>query len=342
MSANSPGPDPEAAPDAEPTALATVFRRLAEQPAPVPADKAPEIIGFAEPVEMAFEAAAWTAPIEPFVPAGEDFAALAPTLPMALAVSEPEREPEPEPELEPPGREAELRLPAPPPELAIPQPRSRISAERLGHAVPSAKTSKALPHGPPPAAPARPEPAHEAALPRRSGSAPTAEASGARPALDGGAGDYRLRNRRLYRRAKLPGEIEIDGVPCSLIDVSVGGFAVRGTLTYAVNTTVPVTLRVAIDRIDVGTQLRARIIYANETRSSGRFLGASASQIALLRYLVTWRGESVGAAGATTLLDAIGGGPDSAGADALGNGVADAPKERWWAGLIGRKIASPR
>ena len=58
--------------------------------------------------------------------------------------------------------------------------------------------------------------------------------------------------------------------------------------------------------------------------------------------LVTWRGESVGAAGAVTLLDAIGAGKERASADPLPDRVDDLPKDRWWAGLIGRKIASPR
>jgi hypothetical protein len=127
-----------------------------------------------------------------------------------------------------------------------------------------------------------------------------------------------------------------------LIDFSVGGFAATGIPAAAVNTMVPVALRVRIDGIEVGTQLVARIVYANDARSSGRFVETSASQTAFLRYLVTWRGESVGAVGAATLLDAISGGHERAAADRLPDLVADAPKERWWVGLIGRKVSPPR
>jgi hypothetical protein len=103
-----------------------------------------------------------------------------------------------------------------------------------------------------------------------------------------------------------------------------------------------VTLRLVIDGIEVGTELKARIIYANPSRSSGRFIDPSASQVAFLRYLVTWRGESVGAVGATTLLDAISGAADRAAAGGSLEHFNAAPKERWWAGLVGRKVAPPR
>jgi hypothetical protein len=135
--------------------------------------------------------------------------------------------------------------------------------------------------------------------------------------------------------------MEVDGVPCSLIDVSVGGFAATGVPVVAANTIIVVTLRLTIDGIEVGTQLNARIIYANQTRASGRFVESTPSQTAFLRYLVTWRGESIGAVGATTLLDAIGGGVErEAAAASLDPGAA--PKERWWQGMIGRKVNPPR
>jgi hypothetical protein len=150
------------------------------------------------------------------------------------------------------------------------------------------------------------------------------------------------RNRRLHRRAKLPAEIEIDGVPCTLIDVSIGGFAATGVPQLEPNALVPVMLRLMIDGIEVGTLLKARIIYVTQGRSSGRFVDLSPSQMAFLRYIVTWRGESVGAVGTTTLLDAISTGaergfhPGTAGPSDM-----DA-KSRWWAGLIGRKVHPPR
>src|SRR6202035_2875310 len=125
------------------------------------------------------------------------------------------------------------------------------------------------------------------------------------------------------------------------MDVAVGVFAATGAPAVAANALVPVALRLMIDGIQVGTQLVDRIVYANPLRSSGRFVDASASQTAFLRYLVTWRGESVGTAGAVTLLDAIGVGKERASADPLPDRVDELPMDRWWAGLIGQ-IASPR
>ena len=150
------------------------------------------------------------------------------------------------------------------------------------------------------------------------------------------------RNRRLYRRAKLPAEIEIDGVPCTLIDVSIGGFAATGVPQLEPNALVPVMIRLTIDGIEVGTLLNARIIYVTQGRSSGRFVDLSPSQMAFLRYIVTWRGESVGAVGTTTLLDAISTGTDR-GFHPGASGPSDMDaKSRWWAGLIGRKVHPPR
>jgi hypothetical protein len=97
------------------------------------------------------------------------------------------------------------------------------------------------------------------------------------------------RNRRLYRRVKLPAEMEIVGVPCTLIDLSIGGFAATGVAQMEPNTLVPVTIRLVIDGIEVGTQLNARIIYVTQGRCSGRFADPTPSQTAFLRYLVTWR-----------------------------------------------------
>jgi hypothetical protein len=149
-------------------------------------------------------------------------------------------------------------------------------------------------------------------------------------------------NRRLYRRAKLPAELEIDGVPCTLIDVSIGGFAASGVPQIEPNTLVPVTIRLMIDGIEVGTQLKARVIYVTQGRSCGRFVELSLSQMAFLRYIVTWRGESMGAVGTTTLLDAIAGGPERGFPPGAGSRSEAEPKSRWWAGLIGRKVDPPR
>jgi hypothetical protein len=317
------------------------------------------MIGFGEPAEPPAATVEWAPPIEPFVPAAEDLAALAPAMPVSpLAISEPEPEPkaerasvkaEPEPE----------RVPASPPvkpeptaadELTIPARTlaGRLS-DRLGDPAPPPGLNEAAPpatsalSAAPPSAMAQQAAEQPQPVTReRLWPPPTAVAPNAMPALDQAGDEHRPRNRRLHRRVRLPAQIEIDGVRCSLIDVSVGGFAVTGFPAAAVNTVVPVALHLTIDGIEVGTQLSARIIYANAVRSSGRFVDASASQTAFLRYLVTWRGESVGAVGATTLLDAISGGHERAGADKSPDRVEDAPKERWWAGLMGRKVSPPR
>jgi hypothetical protein len=135
--------------------------------------------------------------------------------------------------------------------------------------------------------------------------------------------------------------MEIDGVPCTLIDVSIGGFAASGVPPIQPNALVPVTIRLTIDGIEVGTQLSARIVYVTQGRSSGRFIDLSPSQMAFLRYIVTWRGESVGAVGTTTLLDAIAGGADR-GFAPPGERSDPEGKSRWWAGLIGRRVNPPR
>ena len=303
VSANPPGPPPEATPAAEPTALAAIFRRLNESALsaalPFPDRELPAMIGFGEPAELPSATAGRTTPsVEPFVPAAEDLSALAPAVPVPpLALSKPE----------PPAASARIATP--------------------------------------PATVPRGDETPDEGLPLSGRSArerPLSAAAGAVPTPDGVDSEQGLRNRRRYRRVALPAEIEVDGVRCNLIDVSVGGFAATGVPATSVNALVPVALRLTIDGIQVGTQLVARIVYTNPLRSSGRFVDASAGQTAFLRYLVTWRGESVGTAGAVTLLDAIGAGKERASADPLPDRVDDPPKDRWWAGLIGRKIASPR
>jgi hypothetical protein len=170
----------------------------------------------------------------------------------------------------------------------------------------------------------------------------TAGAPGLAPTSDRAGRPSFPRNRRLYRRAKLPAEIEISGVPCTLIDVSVGGFAATGVPQVEPNTLASVMIRLTIDGIEVGTQLTARIIYVTQGRSSGRFIDLSPSQMAFLRYIVTWRGESVGAVGTTTLLDAIAGGAERGFRPGPGDRSDAEAKSRWWAGLIGKKINPPR
>lgn len=168
-----------------------------------------------------------------------------------------------------------------------------------------------------------------------------AVASGGAPAIDRESRPSRG-NRRLDRRAKLPAEMEIGGVPCTLIDVSVGGFAATGVPAIEPDAVVPVTIRLVIDGIEVGTQLTARIVYVTPARSSGRFVELTPSQIAFLRYIVTWRGEAAGVVGTTTLLDAIAGGAERATPPGVVDRLDPAPRDRWWLGRIGRRVSPPR
>jgi hypothetical protein len=101
----------------------------------------------------------------------------------------------------------------------------------------------------------------------------------------------------------------------------------------------PITIRMTIDGIDIGTKMSARVVYTQLNRIGGRFVDLTASQTAFLRYVVTWRGQSVGAIGTTTLLDAITRWPEQR----LLPGEVDpnAPKprgflSRWIARLLGR------
>jgi hypothetical protein len=141
-------------------------------------------------------------------------------------------------------------------------------------------------------------------------------------------------NRRLHRRVSLDAEIEIDGAPSRLIDLSMGGFAATDTPPLASDSALPVTLRMTIDGIDISTRLNARIIYAQMSRVGGRFIDLTASQTAFLRYIVTWRGQSVGAIGTTTLLDAIARPDRGQNFDAGGN--ENPQRQPWWSRWLGR------
>ena len=359
------------------TALSGVFHRIAHEPEPAPAPISPpmepppaasepppaaaepplpspllrvthsrHLLGFAEPV-------ANIPPIEDFLPPDADAAGPE----TAECVEEPAPEPappsEPPPAAPPEPIRARVRDLPPDPSVAAVSPSRgpRNFVERLGRQLGEAvvaptrddpprfeplpeRTTPASAAWRPPEPPPRPEPVvrrrAEPVLPDMAEPAPPAD-RGERPSI--------RQNRRLYRRAKLSAELEIAGVPCTLIDVSIGGFAATGVTQVEPNTLVPATIRLMIDGIEVGTQLQARIVYVTQGRSSGRFVELSPSQMAFLRYIVTWRGESIGAVGMTTLLDAIAGGPERG---FSGNRSDDASKSRWWAGLIGRKITPPR
>jgi hypothetical protein len=346
--------------------LSAVFHRLASDAPALPAasrpklpvapppyapltvwGKGPQFHGFVGPEPAIAEAQAADPSVEDIV---------------ALLAEQPEVAPLIEVDLSPID-DARTALPAPAPPLSVPAPpepppvpsRPPVSVTRLGNrpgdgsAAPRvARPSVIRPAPPPPVRPPPPSPPPPLpqappppeAAPHRPADLVRTVASPA-PAMNRVGRQAPSRNRRLYRRVQLPAEIEINGTRCSLIDVSIGGFAVTGMTSTAANTIVPVTLRLTIDGIEVGTQVNARIVYANPTRSSGRFIDLTASQTAFLRYIVTWRGESVGTVGTTTLLDAITGGPDHG----LPPGSAERfapPRERWWSGLIGRRINPPR
>jgi hypothetical protein len=353
------------------TTLTAVFRRLASEvaaaaPAALPPSGAPQLLGFAEPLAevppiedfLPPEAAppegaqelVEAAPLEPESPAPES-----PAEPVAVEAAEVALHAQPSPETPASMSQPADAAPAvrtirarvrdlPLPEEAMPagaaadRPQNLVGrlGRRLGEPDGPRRTAEPAPRFEPlpvssPAPVRRVEPAPKLTMP-----APAQIADrGGRPSLP--------RNRRLYRRATLPAEIEIDGVPCTLIDVSIGGFAATGvTAPLQPNALVPVMIRLLIDGIEVGTQLKARIVYVTQGRSSGRFIDLSPSQMAFLRYIVTWRGESVGAVGTTTLLDAIAGGAERGFAPGSTGRSDLEPKSRWWAGLIGKKVNPPR
>jgi len=299
-----------------PTALSTVLRRISHEPRErVAAPEAPasgaagvELVGFDEPVE--------TVPEPAPEPAPEDIAVLLAEQPEVARLGdvEPETVEERAVASKPPRRRPEITI-------------APLSG-RVGLAAPR---------------PVRPDTSRQSSEPP-SPATPVEPPDDPEPALLPGAAAERLgrqplsRNRRLYRRVRLGAEIEIDRVPCSLIDVSIGGFAATGAADLAANKIVPVLIGMNIDGIEVATRVSARIVYAHRERLSGRFIDLTPSQIAFLRYLVTWRGESVGMIGTTTLLDAITGAADHGHVAKLPNGSRD----RWWAGLLGWKVNPPR
>ncbi|HTW52717.1 MAG TPA: PilZ domain-containing protein [Stellaceae bacterium] len=292
------------------TPLSAVFRRLGAEPPAEPAAPpaprpAPTLLA---PQLLGFaEPVTDLPPIETFLPSdGESAApAMAETAPLETAPPEPEPKSasEPEPVAEPPP-------------LVLARVRNLVG--RLGRLPEKAHPAEAA------QLPAEPPPTPFQGASERAG----------RPSLS--------RNRRAYRRARLPAEIEISGVPCTLIDVSIGGFAASSVPPIEPNALVQVTIRLVIDGIEVGTQLSARIVYVTHGRSAGRFIDLGPSQMAFLRYIVTWRGESVGAVGTTTLLDAIAGGAERGFMPGGGRRFEPEGKSRWWAGLIGKKVNPPR
>jgi hypothetical protein len=290
------------------------------------------LLGFAEPVSE-------VPPIEDFL-SPETVAAPLAAEPIAIATLEPARPPVPP---EPPRIRARVRdlpvgvggSPVPDvPSLVMARPQNLVGrlGRRLGDVLP--QPSETIPAAPAAHDVIDPTPEQKLTMPSPAPVAERGTDREGRPSLP--------RNRRVYRRATLPAEIEIDGVPCSLIDVSIGGFAATGVPLLEPNALVPIMIRLTINGIEVGTLLKARIVYVTQGRSSGRFVELTPSQMAFLRYIVTWRGESVGAVGTTTLLDAISAGAGR-GFNPAAAGLSDPDaKSRWWAGLIGRKVHPSR
>jgi hypothetical protein len=321
-----------------PNALSTVLRRISNEPqaseavseTPISAVNGLKLYGFDEPVA--------THPEPAPEPAPEDI--------VALLAEQPEVARLVDAELTTVEEGAATAPNPPPPTAPEDQPEAAPSrsevliaqlSSRVGPAAPRpvrpAVSRRALEEPTLPAMdkPAEPPPDHSIEARREPGPSQA-------PVMDRTGQQSLSRNRRLYRRVRLGAEIEINGTPCELIDVSIGGFATTGIPDLAANTIVPVSLRLTIDGIDVGTRLNARIIYAHRERLAGRFIDLTPSQTALLRYIVTWRGESVGMIGTTTLLDAITGGHEQGYAAKASNGS----RERWWAGLLGWKVSPPR
>jgi hypothetical protein len=151
------------------------------------------------------------------------------------------------------------------------------------------------------------------------------------------------RNRRLYRRVALDVEFELDGIRSQLIDLSIEGFAATGPLQFQPQAVVPASVRLSIDGVNVATQMQARVVYTSQLRTGGRFVDLTPSQIALLRYLVTWRGKPAGALNTANLLDAISGVPERD-ASQPPSPVLELPGRRtpWWARLFGRLLGRRR
>lgn len=294
-----PVPEPASAPPlgtaAEPAGPDVIewvaLPELVEEAAPPPAPDPPPPVVEAPPPPPAAKAPPEPVPEIPPRPAARPNAtpaAVAPPSRPELRVAL--RRPRPAPRVARPPRRAEAPEPAAPPFTSVAERLEEVGASVRAHLRQAAEAE----------APSR-GPVATAAAPR--GAAPRPAPSLAPAAVP----ETRplAQNRRLYRRVMLTAELEVDGAPCRLVDLSIGGFAAAGTPRLAPNATVPVTLRLTIDGINIGTQFSARIVYSNDARSAGRFVDLTGAQTAFLRYIVTWRGEAIGAAGTTTLLDAI-------------------------------------
>lgn len=152
-----------------------------------------------------------------------------------------------------------------------------------------------------------------------------------------------MRNRRLYRRVQIEADCEIDGAKVRLLDLSLGGLAAANAPPLQPGMVVPVRLGLAIDGVDISSRLRGRAIYALALRSGMRFVDLTASQTAMLRYLVNWRSQPAGMIATTGLLEAIGGSPERR-PPAEPPAPTPPPPSRtpWWSRWFGRLLGAPR
>jgi hypothetical protein len=238
--------------------------------------------------------------------------------------------PRAEPARRVPVRRTRPRVDHPQRRLAPPAPPKHSVAGEARPARPAAAAQPAP--SPQPAA----SPAAKAPAPESPASAPAA--SVARTLTTAAVPETRplTQNRRLYRRVRLTAELEVAGKPCRLVDLSIGGFAAASADKFDQGALVPVTLRIMIDGINIGTQFSARMVYGNGTRAAGRFIDLTGAQTAFLRYIVTWRGEAIGAAGTTTLLDAITRWPERAFQPHPSTVKPERERPGFWSRLVGR------
>ena len=230
-------------------------------------------------------------------------------------------------------REPETTEPAGQPEAPAAPPRA---ARPLG--APQAGPRPIAAMAPPPAANAQPAGLPATELPPVV--EPEAEPADAADTAIGPARDDRptMRNRRLYRRVGIDAEFEIDGVPAKLLDLSMGGFGAANAPAVAPNAVVPVTVRLATDGVEISTRMRARMVYVETPRTGGRFIDLTGGQTAFLRYVVTWRGQPLGALGTATLLEAISRTPERfhpAERPSLEPPGRAERRTRWWSRMFG-------
>jgi hypothetical protein len=342
---------PEPAPDLAARIMGEIAAIVARAPQAIP-PAAVDLSALKAPDRPADAPAPAVAPATP----PETPAATQPAATLATPPAEPQSTPVPSARTEPARRVSvrrtrprvarpQRRISAPPPPKRAVAAESPGRPERAGNTARPARPRLAAAAAQPVFAPslpsslpAAPSPAARAPARERPALAPAAT-SVARTLRTAAVPETRplTQNRRLYRRVKLTAELEIAGKPCRLVDLSIGGFAAAGTDKLDQGALVPVTLRMTIDGINIGTQFSARMVYGNGARAAGRFVDLTGAQTAFLRYIVTWRGEAIGAVGTTTLLDAITRWPERAFQPHPSTIKQPAPERPgFWSRLIGR------